>query len=169
MIHVFVPGDPKPQPRPRAFARKMGGRFVARVYDDSTAEGWKAQIALALKPWVGTWHATGPVHLTLQFLFRRPSSHFRRDGVTLTKSAPLAHLGRPDADNLAKAVLDCCTMLGLWDDDSQVTWLIVRKQYDYAKSGVWIDVDENQHYDGLDVLALPDIPDEQETIDVALR
>lgn len=34
------------QPRPRAFARRMGdGKFVARVFESGTAEGWKSLIA----------------------------------------------------------------------------------------------------------------------------
>ena len=37
-IEFFVEGDPKPQPRPRAFARKIGNKFMARVYDAGTAE-----------------------------------------------------------------------------------------------------------------------------------
>lgn len=45
-ITFFIHGDPKPQPRPRAFARRMGAKFVARVYDAGTAEGWKSQIAM---------------------------------------------------------------------------------------------------------------------------
>ena len=34
---------------------------------------------------------------------------------------------KPDADNLAKLVLDALTKAGAWDDDAQVTTLIVNK------------------------------------------
>jgi hypothetical protein len=40
-ISIFVHGEPKGQPRPRAFAR--GG--MVRMYDPATAEGWKSAIA----------------------------------------------------------------------------------------------------------------------------
>lgn len=127
MIDVFVSGDPKGQPRPRAFARRIGSTFVARVYDASTAEGWKSQIALALKPWQGAAFTT-PMRVSMAFAFARPKSHLTRSGV-LTKSAPHAHVGKPDCDNLAKAALDACTCLRLWRDDSQVVALGVRKSW----------------------------------------
>jgi len=44
-IHFFVSGDPKAQPRIRAFA--INGH--ARVYDPGTAEGWKSLIAVAAR------------------------------------------------------------------------------------------------------------------------
>jgi Holliday junction resolvase RusA-like endonuclease len=125
-ISVFVAGDPKAQPRPKAFAF----RGHARVYDPGTAEGWKGAIALALRPWVGeVVFPGGAVVVSLGFVFRRPKSHYRSDGSTFTKGAPSHHTGAPDTDNLAKAVLDACTSLGLWRDDSQVIDLRVRKAY----------------------------------------
>ena len=49
-ITVRVYGEPKGQPRPRAFAKPIGGgKFSARVYDAGTAEGWKSQIAQAFR------------------------------------------------------------------------------------------------------------------------
>lgn len=163
-IYVFVPGDPKPQPRPRAFARKMGGKFVARVYDASTAEGWKAQIAEALRPWVGRWFATGPVLVVLQFVFRRPESHYRKSGY-LKDSTPRDHVGRPDLDNLAKAVLDCCTTLGLWRDDGQVCDLALSKRYQDCRedpAGVSIRLNEGPdpfHETMPDAMRPPELPD----------
>jgi Holliday junction resolvase RusA-like endonuclease len=41
----------------------------------------------------------------------------------------IPHTAKPDADNLAKAVLDVCTDLGIWRDDSQITLLRVGKLY----------------------------------------
>ena len=43
-------------------------------------------------------------------------------------SAPVAHAGKPDVDNLAKLILDQITRSGnVWRDDSQVVSLTVHK------------------------------------------
>jgi len=126
-VTFFATGDPKGQPRPRAFSR--GGHV--RVYDPGTAEGWKGQIAIACKSKIPAEPIKGPVRIVLTFYFARPASHYftgkRRD--VRRPDAPGAHLAKPDADNLAKAVLDAMTTLGFWRDDSQVCDLYVIKQY----------------------------------------
>ncbi len=129
-VTFFAAGDPKGQPRPRAFAMKLGnGKYSARVFDSGTAEGWKSQVALAARAAMPPVHFYGPVRVQLSFMFRRPKSHYRRNGL-LMPNAPICHTSKPDADNLAKAVLDCLTQLGrFWHDDSQVSELIVLKFY----------------------------------------
>jgi Holliday junction resolvase RusA-like endonuclease len=123
-IRVFVTGDPKGQPRPRAFYRKGLG---VRVYDAGTAEGWKSQVALALHNH-GSLVTDAPFRLELRFVMARPKSHYRKDG-TLTPSAPRSHTSKPDSDNLAKAVLDAMSQLNIWHDDSQVDQLFVTKRW----------------------------------------
>ena len=120
-IDVFVAGNPKGQPRPRAFARNG----TARVYDPGTAEGWKSEVALALRGWANR-HFAGPIDVSLTFYFTRPKGHYYTSG-EVSKSAPDAYIKKPDADNLAKAVLDAMTGIGFWFDDSQVTTLLVSK------------------------------------------
>lgn len=129
MIEFYVQGIPKGQPRPRAFARRMGAKFVARVYDAGTAECWKSEIAVAARQHL-TEPLQGPLRVELTFYFPRPKSHFTKKG--LRPEAPQWHTCKPDADNAAKAVLDCLTTLGMWGDDVQVCELVCRKQY--AKS-----------------------------------
>lgn len=124
-IEVFVQGTPKGQPRPRAFSR--GGK--ASVYNPATAEGWKSEIAHALRKWSNIEH-TGPVSVTLVCTFKRPASHFIvRKGIraSLKLRAPKWHTQKPDGDNLAKAVLDTCSQIGIWKDDAQVVTLVVHK------------------------------------------
>jgi Holliday junction resolvase RusA-like endonuclease len=122
-IRFFASGNPKGQPRPRAFA--FNGK--ARVFDPGTAEGWKAQVAIAAKDKLPEQPTEKPVALKLTFGMPRPKKHFK--GATLRADAPGLFTGKPDADNLAKAVMDAMTTLGFWRDDSQVACLTVMKEY----------------------------------------
>jgi Holliday junction resolvase RusA-like endonuclease len=128
VIRFSVRGIPKAQPRPKAFARNIGGKMMARVYDPGTAEAWKATIALAARDHIPTLPIIGAVKLEVQFWLPRPEGHFRgnRD---LKPSAPHYHLTKPDCDNLVKAVMDCLTILGFWHDDKQVVEQHVIKDY----------------------------------------
>ena len=124
-----VTGEPKGQPRPRAFARKMGAVHVARFYDSDVADAWKGAVQIALLEMAKQtrWELTlGPVSVSLNFAMPRPKSHFRAKG--LKPSAPVHHVGKPDVDNLAKLILDQLTRSGnVWRDDSQVVSLTVHK------------------------------------------
>lgn len=131
-FHVFVPGVPRGQPRPRAFAR--GG--VARVYDPGTAEAWKQAVAIAAAP-VARTRYTGAVMLVLSFRFRRPKGHYTRRG-DLRTTAPRLHVQKPDLDNLAKAVMDALTIIGAWRDDAQILELRVDKAWTDGEAGCQI-------------------------------
>lgn len=114
-------GDPKGQPRPRAYVR--GNR--AAVYDPGTAEGWKGQIALAAREFLPSIPIEAPVMLAVSFFFARPQR-------LLKKSSPegiIPHTAKPDTDNAAKAVMDCLTGIRLWRDDSLVISLKAEKFY----------------------------------------
>jgi len=43
--------------------------------------------------------------------------------------APERHTSKPDADNLAKAVMDVLTRLGAWTDDALVWDLSVKRRW----------------------------------------
>jgi len=128
---LFIHGDPKPQPRPRSTT--VNGH--ARIYSPRTK--WRKTVERDLRniQAFGTdddapFYAAGqPVHVELEFLLPRPTSHLKKRG-GLTKSAPRHPLGQKsgDLDNAAKLVLDAANGL-LWDDDAQVTRLEVEKRY----------------------------------------
>ena len=124
-----VTGEPKGQPRPRAFARKMGSVHVARFYDSDVADEWKRAVQIVVRDaaTVHKWPLTlGPVSISMCFSLPRPKSHTGAKG--LKPSAPVAHVGKPDVDNLAKLILDQLTRSGnVWRDDSQVVSLTVHK------------------------------------------
>ena len=124
LIRFFAPGLPKGQPRPRAFARRMGSKVVARVFDAGTAEGWKSAVVAAGEPYRPAHPVEVPVRVSLRFAMPRPKSMHTRAKAAMTE---VPHTGKPDADNLAKAVLDAMTLAGWWRDDSQVYVLTVQK------------------------------------------
>ena len=124
-INFWVAGEPKGQPRPKAFARAG----IASVYDPGTAEGWKAIVRIEAEKNKPAVVLTGPLRLCLHFFIKRPKSHYNSKGI-LKPGAAYRHIGKPDADNLAKAVMDAITNLGTWwKDDSQIAVLHVVKSY----------------------------------------
>ena len=138
----FIHGDPKGQPRPRAFARKMGAKYVARVYDSDVADEWKravdeAIVAAFLASNLGKGqesHYKSTFDVVATFWMRRPKSHFNAHGF-VKLNAPVRHAQKPDADNLVKLVLDRISHSDLiWRDDSQVAYLTIAKY--------WADKDE---------------------------
>jgi Holliday junction resolvase RusA-like endonuclease len=124
-----VTGDPKGQPRPRAFARKMRSIHVARFYDSDVADAWKAAVQSALSEMLKQtrWELTlGPVSVSINFAMPRPKWHSGTKG--LKPRAPVTHVSKPDVDNLAKLILDQITRSKcVWRDDSQVVSLTVHK------------------------------------------
>tara|TARA_B100001123_G_scaffold156425_1_gene181095 strand:- start:1104 stop:1577 length:474 start_codon:yes stop_codon:yes gene_type:complete len=142
LIHFYVKGSPKAQPRPRATA--FGGR--ARIYSPSTANKWKELIALEalenrpVKPF------EGPIRVTASFVFKRPLSHFfkRVSGLVKRPDVPYWHTSKPDRDNLEKALLDTLTNCKFWKDDCQVVTGEINKIYANEKfsEGCYVTVEE---------------------------
>lgn len=132
-ISFFVRGEPKGQPRPRAFA--FQGR--ARIYNPASAEGWKSQVAEAARAHVPAKPIEDPLSLRLRFFFPRPKNHYRsgKHAGELKPGASLWMVHKPDLDNLAKAVMDALKVLGFFGDDAQIVVLEVSKEYAEADIG----------------------------------
>lgn len=131
-------GKPVGQPRVRAFRTPAG----VRLYTPSTADQMRSGIELMLRAaaereqWpIG---CVDEISVHIEARFARPKSHTRtRRGITtLRDGAPRYPTGKPDADNVAKAVLDAVTASGLIRDDAQVFSLWVQKR--------WATTDEPQ-------------------------
>jgi len=138
---LLVVGDPKGQPRPRAFARKIGGKFVARVYEAGTAEAYKSAIAMAAKEKdLAGANLEGPIALHIICRFSRPKSHFRtgKRSNEPREDIPLWHTKKPDGDNILKAIKDALTQVGAWRDDSQVCRETIEKKYTSTPQAVTI-------------------------------
>ncbi len=117
-ISFRVIGEPKGQPRPRAFA--FAGR--ARIYDAGTAEGWKGLVAEAVRDRLPETPICGPCSMSIVFFMPRPKSHFRtgKNAGVLKDNAPSWFTSKPDIDNLQKAVMDALTVVGVFTDDALV-------------------------------------------------
>lgn len=122
-IRARIPGEPVAQGRPKAFKTPAG--FV-RVYDPAKSRNWKAtaheHFRMALEAARVTRPITGPVWCEIIAVFSCPKSQWR----TKTRTPRRPHAKKPDAENVAKAVLDAATGV-VWLDDSQVTDLRIRK------------------------------------------
>lgn len=129
---IRVYGDPKAQPRGRAFSMKLkSGKSTARVYNPKTAEGWKTLIAVAARFFLPAEPVTGPIQMDCQFVFQRPKVHFIANDRSreLKAKAPTWHISRPDVDNLRKPIMDCLKTLGFYNDDSQICQGMTLKRY----------------------------------------
>jgi crossover junction endodeoxyribonuclease RusA len=133
-FRFMVVGEPKGQPRARAFARKVGNAFTARVYNPATAEGWKNAIAISARDaGLDGVMMQGPIILNVHCYFARPKSHYGTGkNATLLKSAyqyETRKISKPDLDNVMKAVKDCLSQIGAWKDDSQVCYESISKEW----------------------------------------
>lgn len=119
---VWVDGLPKGQPRARS------RRGFTGVYDPGTADGWKAQVQLAFQPVLPDQPINEPLKIDIAWYMKRPGSfttNYRkilREQLGLRKlpSTALPFIGKPDRDNLDKAILDALTQANYMRDDSIV-------------------------------------------------
>jgi Holliday junction resolvase RusA-like endonuclease len=115
------------------------------MYDSDVADAWKRAVDLGIEreQIVSLVDPVGAFDVKLTFFFRRPKSHYGKGG-HVKASAPVCHVSKPDADNLAKLVLDRITRGGrIWRDDSQVAKLTVEKYWAItdARIGVYLSIE----------------------------
>lgn len=128
MLTFIAWGVAAPKGSAKGFAvpvKGKPGKFRAVVtHDNPRTKGWQQTIAEAAgraldgagSAWtVGEW----PVRLLVVFYLARPKSLGRRVA---------HHTTRPDLDKLTRSVGDALTGV-MWNDDSQVVDLQVRKRY----------------------------------------
>ena len=118
---VFVPGNPVAQPRHRVSAR--GG--FARTYlpKGHPVHAYKKAVHDAAVA-AGLPVFSGPVDVEIAAVFALPKSWSKKKRDAMACSL---HTHKPDADNIAKAVLDALS--AFWTDDAQVAVLRVRKTW----------------------------------------
>lgn len=122
-IIIYVPAVPVAQPRPRATIRG-GHAGIHEVTSIKNSDGerrphpiaaFKATVRLAAVGMYDGAPMVGPIRCDLCFVFPRP-----RNLIWKKRPMPrIRHIGRPDRDNLDKAVMDALKQI-VWVDDSQV-------------------------------------------------
>lgn len=119
-LSFTVYGVAQPQGSAKAFMPK-GARFPVVTSDNPQLKGWRHLVAAeASRSLNGAGlNMHGPVSVDAHFYLPRPKALGKR-------AKP--HITRPDADKLARGVLDALTGV-IWRDDSQVESLVVTKQY----------------------------------------
>ena len=144
LIRVFVPGTPKPQGSKRAIVNRHTGK--ASLVESSTGvKTWRDDIRAAVLD-APPLRFDGPVAVHCEFVLTRPRSHYRtgRNAHLVRDSAPTWPTSKPDADKLARAVLDAVSSAGTWRDDSQVVELHAVKRYarEHELAGMWLTIHE---------------------------
>lgn len=123
-----------PQQRVKGVPPTQGDKFVVggRVIEqkDARLKVWRRAIAYECQR-SGWTPIEGPVSIRLLFSLPRPRSHYGtgRNAHHLKPNAPHLCATKPDADKLARAVLDALTQCGAIGDDANVVQLTVEKWY----------------------------------------
>jgi len=139
-LHFFVPGLPAPQGSKRYLGKGITVESSKRVAP------WRADVRAAAETALNGDHQAlwdNPLAVQLAFFLPRPKSHYGtgRNSDRLKDSAPLYPAVTPDADKLARAVLDGITGV-VFADDKTVVDLKVRKLYaESTRPGVSVVVD----------------------------
>ena len=129
-ISFTVPGEPLAQPRQRHRIASTGdGKVFVHNYTPEKApvNAWKAMVAHAASTAINEQARPimafdGPLSLVALFVMPRPISKTRK-----TKPNPsYPHVGKPDLDNLEKALCDALEGVA-FNNDSQVCQKFTRK------------------------------------------
>ncbi len=130
MMQAFrVEGSPVGKARPRV--TRWGAYTPKKTADHEAAIRQAAQQA-------GIQEISGPVTLQLAFVMPIPQSWTKKKTEAAIRQE-LMPLGKPDTDNLCKAIMDA--LIGIaYKDDTQVVRLVACKLYgEEPRTEVWID------------------------------
>lgn len=133
-VYFFVPGTPQGKGRPRAVAR---GKFV-RMYTPQKTATYESTVALfASQAMAGQPLFEGPVAVSVSIEMPVPASWSKKKQ-SQAAAGTLFPTGKPDADNVLKALFDAMNGV-VWVDDTQVVQIECRKRYG-CKPGVFVSV-----------------------------
>jgi crossover junction endodeoxyribonuclease RusA len=128
-VAFFVPGIPAPQGSKVAGITKLGRPYLRDV-KSGALHSWRDTVtAGAVRALAGREPLPEGVEVRLRFDLPKPPS--------VTRPEPWV---RPDADKLARAILDALTTAHVYNDDGQVTVLNITKTYATDNPGVHITI-----------------------------
>ena len=141
-IEFFVPGTPVGKGRPRA-ARRGAGVVMFTPGKTADYEALVAATAAAALACDALAHQLldGPLEAVLEMRFPAPASWSKAKRARALAGAEW-HTSKPDADNVAKAILDACNGV-VFRDDAQVVMLIATKAFS-EEPGVRVVIREVQ-------------------------
>ena len=143
----FVPGSPVGKGRPRAVRRGAGVVMFTpeKTVNYEALVAATAAAALAGGVRIGTSQLLdGPLAAMLEMQFPVPVGWSKAKRARALAGAEW-HTSKPDADNVAKAVLDACNGV-VFRDDSQIVMLTATKQFSETP-GVRVVIREVQPHD----------------------
>ena len=123
MIRLTIPGEVVPQGRPR-FARTKTG---VRTYDPARSREYKSFVQWSTFQLWPEKPLDGPLSVRI-VQYRAIPASWSKKRRTEALSGIIRPTGRPDLDNVVKAILDSLNGR-MWRDDSQVVSLHAEKRY----------------------------------------
>lgn len=133
-IEFTVPGIPVGKGRPRF--KKDGNTYTPQKtqdYEDKVVQCWQCQSGMAFAGGI-------PLRVTVTAFFTVPKSTSKKKAAALDGTP---HIKRPDADNVAKTILDALNK-HVYNDDSSIALLTVRKYQTTGASRVEVTIEEEK-------------------------
>lgn len=123
-VAFTVPGKPVGKGRPRAAKQ---GKHI-RLYTPETTATYESTVALVASQAMGGQPLiAGPVEVVMRQVLPIPTSWSKRKQADAQAGVVLPGV-KPDMDNVIKAIFDAINGV-VWNDDTQVVDLQVRKRY----------------------------------------
>ena len=123
IIKFTVPGVPCAKGRPKFATR---GRFV-QAYTPEKTVNYENLVKLSFMQQCGGQKLTGAIAAEILAFMPIPKSGSKKKKAAM-EGGLVRHTRKPDADNLAKSILDALNRIA-FDDDGQIVELTVKKFY----------------------------------------
>lgn len=124
-IQFTIPGEPRGKGRPRF--RKQNGCNYVKPYTPEETANYENLIKVMYANTVGNAKLEGPLMVIIVAYFAIPQSKSKRVKEEM-RSGEVLPTVKFDVDNITKVVLDALNKIA-FDDDKQVTRLVVDKRY----------------------------------------
>lgn len=121
MIEFIVPGEPQGKARPRVERNKYTGCVHARTPDKTVAYEELIRIRCPYQT------LYGQLNLAIDAVYGIPKSTSKKQSIDMRLGSILP-TKKPDADNIAKIVMDALNGY-VYPDDKNIVELVVRKRY----------------------------------------